>query len=96
MMELKKSPSENAFKASLKITLPVLAGYVFLGFAFGLLMRTKGFPLWVPVIMSISIYSGALEFAAVLALFGNKYFVLISMVVILAVLIAGKRVIGHE
>lgn len=46
-------------------TLPVLAGYVFLGFAFGLLMRTKGFSVWIPVVMSILIYSGALEFAAV-------------------------------
>ena len=46
-------------------TIPVLAGYVFLGIAFGLVMRTKGFPLWFPPLMSIVIYSGALEFAAV-------------------------------
>lgn len=46
-------------------TLPVLAGYIFLGFAFGLLMRSKGFPSWLPIAMSLSIYSGALEFAAV-------------------------------
>ena len=42
-----------------------MAGYIFLGFAFGLLVRTAGFPLWVPILMSIIIYSGALEFAAV-------------------------------
>lgn len=46
-------------------TIPVLAGYIFLGIAFGLVMRTKGFPLWFPPLMSIVIYSGALEFAAV-------------------------------
>ena len=51
-------------KAFIK-TLPVMAGYVFLGFAFGLLMKTKGYPIWYPVLMSIAIYSGALEFAAV-------------------------------
>ena len=46
-------------------TIPVLAGYIFLGFAFGLLMRTRGFSFWIPIVMSIAIYSGALEFAAV-------------------------------
>ena len=46
-------------------TLPVMAGYVFLGFAFGLLMRTGGFSFFTPVVMSVFIFSGALEFAAV-------------------------------
>lgn len=52
-------------------TLPVMAGYIFLGIAFGLVMRTKGFPLWFAPIMSIIIYSGALEFAAVPVLAGT-------------------------
>ena len=55
----------HEFRTVFKYTLPVLAGYVFLGFAFGLLMRTGGFPVWTPIIMSVIIYSGALEFAAV-------------------------------
>lgn len=46
-------------------TLPVMAGYLFLGFAFGLLMRTNGYPMWYPVIMSLIIYSGALQYAAI-------------------------------
>ena len=52
---------KNAFR----ITLPVMAGYVFLGLTFGLLLRASGFEWWVPVVMSAVIYSGALEFAAV-------------------------------
>jgi len=55
----------EVLKIALKHTLPVMAGYLFLGFAFGLLMRTNGFPAWCPVLMSFIIYSGALEFAAV-------------------------------
>ena len=47
------------------ITLPVMTGYVFLGITFGLLMRNSGFDWWIPIIMSLLIYSGALEFAAV-------------------------------
>lgn len=46
-------------------TIPIMAGYVFLGIAFGLLMRNQGYPAWYPVIMSLVIYSGALEFAAI-------------------------------
>lgn len=57
--------SGTDLKRAFRDTLPVLAGYVFLGFAFGLLMISKGYPAWYPIAMSISIYSGALEYAAV-------------------------------
>ncbi len=57
--------TKKLFKELFKYTLPVMTGYIFLGIAFGLLMRQKGFPMYYPVIMSIIIYSGALEFAAV-------------------------------
>jgi len=44
---------------------PVLAGYVFLGIAFGLLMNSRDFgPLWV-LGMSIFIYAGSMQFVAV-------------------------------
>ena len=55
----------SLFKKIFIHTIPVLAGYAFLGTAFGLLMRTKGYPAWLPILMSAVIYSGALEFAAV-------------------------------
>lgn len=53
------------FKAIFVHTIPVLAGYIFLGIAFGLLTRTKGYPIVYAVLMSIIIFSGALEFAAI-------------------------------
>jgi len=46
-------------------TIPVLAGYVFLGIAFGLLVRTNGYPIWYAVLMSTVMFTGALEFAAI-------------------------------
>ena len=55
----------KAFLAAFPHTIPVMAGYIFLGFAFGLLVRTNGHPVWLPVLMSVLIFSGALEFAAV-------------------------------
>lgn len=62
---IKEKYTKELFKELFKHTLPVMTGYIFLGIAFGLLMRQKGFPIYYPVIMSIIIYSGALEFAAV-------------------------------
>ena len=56
---------QKLIKELFRYTLPVMTGYIFLGIAFGLLMRQKGFPVYYPVLMSIIIYSGALEFAAV-------------------------------
>ncbi len=56
---------KKAFKSAFPCTIPVLTGYMFLGIAFGLLMRTRGFSVWQPVVMSLLIFSGALEFAAV-------------------------------
>lgn len=53
------------FRLSAKYTVPVLAGYGFLGFAFGLLLRTQGYSPLLPVVMSLIVFSGALEFAAV-------------------------------
>ena len=56
-----KQTIKNAFIS----TVPVLAGYVFLGIAFGLLMNSKGFGLpWV-LCMSVFIFAGSMQFVAV-------------------------------
>ena len=55
----------RALKAAFPHTTPVMAGYVFLGIAFGLIMMSEGADLWVPVVMSLLMFSGTLEFAAV-------------------------------
>lgn len=54
-----------AFRAAFPFTIPVLAGYLFLGLGFGVLMNVAGFsPLW-PFFMSILIYGGAMQYIAV-------------------------------
>lgn len=46
-------------------TVPVMTGYVFLGFGFGILMHQSGFgPLWACA-MSLSIYAGSMQYVAV-------------------------------
>lgn len=54
-----------AFKAVFRYTIPVLAGYVFLGITYGILMRTSGYPAWLPVVTALIIYTGSMEFLLV-------------------------------
>lgn len=46
-------------------TLPILAGFLLLGFAYGLLMRTKGFSFFYPMCMAMTIFGGSLEYVTV-------------------------------
>ena len=43
-------------------TIPVMAGYVFLGITYGILMSTKGLPWWLPIVTALVIYTGSMEF----------------------------------
>lgn len=52
-------------KKAFVATIPVLAGYIFLGIAFGLLMNSHGFGLSLVLAMSIFIYAGSMQFVAV-------------------------------
>ena len=53
------------FKKAFPITIPVLAGYIFLGITSGILMVKNGFPIWLPVLTAAVIYTGSMEFLMV-------------------------------
>lgn len=52
----------KAFQAAFPRTLPVMAGYVVLGFGFGLLLQSKGYSFLWAILMSITIYGGSMQF----------------------------------
>ena len=54
-----------ALKAAFPHTIPILAGFLFLGFAYGLYMNISGFSFWYPFAMAILIFGGSLEFITV-------------------------------
>ena len=66
-----KYPRHRAARSSARFgrlfphTLPILAGFLFLGFAYGLLMRTKGFSFLYPMCMAMTIFGGSLEYVTV-------------------------------
>lgn len=56
---------KKAFKAALPHTLPICIGFLFLGMSYGFLMKSKGFPFFYPMLMSLFIFAGSMEFVTV-------------------------------
>ena len=54
----------RAFKAALPYTLPICAGFSFLGLAYGIYMNSMGFSFVYPMVMSHTIFAGSMEFVA--------------------------------
>ena len=61
----KKDKIKRAFSAAFPYTLPIMAGFLFLGTAYGIYMRTSGFKPWYPIVMSATIFAGSMEFITV-------------------------------
>ena len=55
------STTRQAFVA----TIPVMTGYLALGFGFGIMLKASGFPVWLAPVMSITMYAGAMQYVAV-------------------------------
>lgn len=60
-----KTTVKNAFKAAFPHTIPIFAGFWFLGMTYGIYMNVSGFGFVYPMLMSIVIFGGSLEFVAV-------------------------------
>ncbi len=61
---------KKAFLAAFPKTIPVMEGFSFLGMAYGIYMNVSGFSFVYPMIMSIVIFGGSLEFVTVTMLLG--------------------------
>lgn len=55
----------SARNLALRDTVPVMTGYLFLGFGFGILMQQSGYGFWYAIGMSICIYAGSMQYVAV-------------------------------
>jgi 4-azaleucine resistance transporter AzlC len=55
----------KALKAAFPYTIPIFAGFWFLGLAYGIYMNVSGFSFVYPMVMSLIIFGGSLEFVAV-------------------------------
>lgn len=59
-----------ALKAAFPKTVPILAGFLFLGMTYGIYARVSGLSPWFPIAMSVLVFAGSMEFVAVELLLG--------------------------
>ena len=63
--------NKNAVRTAFLDTIPVMTGYVFLGFGFGILMHQSGYSVLWAAAMSLFIYAGSMQYLAVDLLSGG-------------------------
>lgn len=61
----------RALRAAFPHTIPVLAGYIFLGMTYGIYMKASGFGLGLSLLMSVAVFAGSMQFVAVNLLLGS-------------------------
>lgn len=73
MMQNTAAPGEIrlAAKAAFPYTIPIFAGFWFLGLTYGIYMNVSGFSFWYPMLMSLTIFAGSIEFVTVNLLLGS-------------------------
>lgn len=60
-----------ALKAAFPATVPILAGFLFLGMTYGIYAHSLGFSFLYPMLMSAMIFAGSMEFVTVNLLLGS-------------------------
>lgn len=72
--------TKKCFKLALKTTIPVFLGYITCGIAFGLVLVNANYPWWLSPFMSIVIFAGAAQFAAIPLFLANTplYIILLT------------------
>lgn len=56
---------KKAARCAFPYTIPIFAGFWFLGMTYGIYMKVSGFSFIYPMLMSLTIFGGSLEFVAV-------------------------------
>ena len=62
---------KNCLKSAFIATIPVLTGYLVLGFGFGIILKSAGYGILLAFAMSFFIYAGSMQYVAVGLLTGG-------------------------
>lgn len=73
----------NRLKKAFELTIPVMLGYLFVGIAFSILMKEKGFTWIHSLCMSVFVYAGAMQFAAIDLLSTNANILQVALLTLL-------------
>ena len=63
---------KKTLKTAFVSTIPVLTGYLVLGFGFGIIMNSGGFGMLPALAMSLFIYAGSMQYVAIGLLTGGR------------------------
>ncbi len=69
-MQNKTYVIRKAFRCAFPYTVPIFAGFWFLGITYGIYMNVSGFRFSYPMLMSLTIFAGSMEFVTVNLLLG--------------------------
>lgn len=70
---------KNTLKAAFKATIPVLTGYLVLGFGFGIVLKSAGYGILTAFFMSLFIYAGSMQYVAVGLLAGGASLLTVAL-----------------
>lgn len=79
----KRLPEKSDIRTAFLASVPVMAGYLVLGMAFGILLADKGYSFWWAILMSVCIYAGSMQFVAVNLLAGGASLVSAALMTLL-------------
>ena len=71
--------NNKTFRRAFLDTLPVMSGYLVLGFGFGIIMKSSGFGILLTFAMSLLVYAGSMQYAAVGLLTGGASLLTIGL-----------------
>lgn len=70
-------------KKALVDTIPVMTGYVCLGFGFGILLHSAGYGIFEAFVMSVTMYAGSMQYIAVGLLAGGASLMTVALTTLL-------------
>lgn len=73
----------NIRKQAFIDTIPVMTGYLVLGFGFGIVLKSNGYGIWVAFAMSLFIYAGSMQYVAVELLTSGATLIAVALTTLL-------------
>lgn len=70
---------KKIIKSAFRNTLPVLTGYLVLGFGFGIILKANGYGILLAFIMSFLIYAGSMQYVAIGLLTGGASLITVAI-----------------
>lgn len=74
---------KSTIKSAFVNTIPVLTGYLALGFGFGIMLKSAGYGILLAFFMSLTIYAGSMQYVAVGLLASNAPLITVALTTLL-------------